>query len=127
VELGASLTEQARRNLAEFPHVHVVNANVEEWARERRDDPFGMIFAASAWHWIAPDQRYRLAAGVLRPGGHLAFWEARHVLPADADPIFRDIQPVYTEIGESRPCGGEFPTAETLPDSPGWDPGERLV
>jgi SAM-dependent methyltransferase len=116
VELGASLAEEARRNLAEFPHVHVVNANVEEWARERRDDPFGMIFAATAWHWIAPDQRYQLAAGVLRPGGHLAFWAATHVFPADSDPLFRDIQPVYAEIGDGKPGDWDSPALETLPD-----------
>lgn len=117
VELGASLAEEARRNLAGYPRVDVVTANAEEWMRERREDPFGMIFAATAWHWIAPDQRYRLAAGVLRPGGHLAFWEATHVFPADADPFFRDIQHVYDEIGESKRPDEGWPTVETLPDS----------
>jgi hypothetical protein len=29
---------------------------------------------ATAWHWIDADQRYQLAARLLKPGGHLAFW-----------------------------------------------------
>src|SRR5438445_864574 len=31
VELGAALAEIARRNLAEYPRVEVVNADFEEW------------------------------------------------------------------------------------------------
>lgn len=117
LELGPALAKEARRNLAPFPRVNVVNADAEQWAPGRRDDPFGMIFAATAWHWIAPDQRYQLAAEVLRPGGHLAFWAATHVFPADADSFFRDIQDVYDEIGESTPRAADWPTVETLPDS----------
>jgi SAM-dependent methyltransferase len=117
VELGAGLADEARRNLNEFPLVNVVNANFEEWAEERRQGPFGLMFAATAWHWIDPDKRYRLAAGVLRPGGHLAFWSATHVIPEGGDPIFREIQDVYDEIGEGMPGSAEFPTPRTLPDS----------
>ena len=115
VELSASLAAEAARNLAEFPRVHVVTANAEEWLRDRSDNPFGMIFAATAWHWLPPDQRYQLAAGVLRPGGHLAFWSAAHTFPPGSDPFFDDIQRVYEEIGESD--NPRQHTLETLPDS----------
>jgi SAM-dependent methyltransferase len=117
VELGASLAVEARRNLAGFPRVDVVNANFEEWTAERRQGAFRLIFSATAWHWIDPDQRYQLAAGLLRPGGHLAFWSALHVIPAGGDPFFAEIQDVYDEIGEGMPAGAGFDTPETLPDS----------
>jgi hypothetical protein len=56
------------------------------------------------------------AATVLRPGGHLAFWSAVHVLPVDGDPIFDEIQAVYDEIGQSIPPGTPVPRPQQLPD-----------
>jgi SAM-dependent methyltransferase len=118
VELGAALADEARRNLAEFPRVEVITANAEEWAAGNGNDgAFGLIMVATAWHWIDPDQRYHLAARLLKPGGHLAFWSAVHVLAEDGDSFFRQIQDVYDEIGEGVPPGWVFPTPATLPDS----------
>jgi SAM-dependent methyltransferase len=116
VELGASLAAQARRNLAGFDKVQVANADFESWVPEG-DPSFGLVFAATAWHWIDPAVRYRKAWSLLRPGGHLAFWEAVHVVPDDGDPFFREIQDVYDEIGEGLPPGWVFLTSHTLPDS----------
>jgi SAM-dependent methyltransferase len=115
VELGAALAAEARRNLAAFPKVTVVTADFETWEQGARDESFGLVFAATAWHWIDPSVKYRKAAALLRPGGHLAFWEAVHVIPADGDPFFAEIQDVYQEIGEGVPEGSLSPTAETLP------------
>ncbi|MGH3262178.1 MAG: class I SAM-dependent methyltransferase [Trebonia sp.] len=114
VELGAALAAEARRNLAAFDLVTVVNADFETW-QPPVDEAFGLVFAATAWHWIDPVVRYEKAASLLRPGGHLAFWEAVHVVPDDADPFFREIQEVYEEIGEGLPDGWVTSTAETLP------------
>ncbi len=124
VELGAALADKARRNLAAFSHVTVVNAGIETW-RPPAPAMFGLVFAATAWHWIDPAVRYRKAWECLKPGGHLAFWEALHVVPEGGDPFFREIQDVYDEIGEGQPAGsvfigeGEpagsvFPTPDTL-------------
>ncbi len=60
--------------------------------------------------------RYQRAWQALRPGGHLAFWDALHVLPDDGDPFFVDIQDVYDEIGEGLPHGSTFPRPGDLPD-----------
>jgi SAM-dependent methyltransferase len=114
VELGAALAAQARRNLASFERVTVVNADFETW-EPPAGEAFGLVFAATAWHWIDPAVKYRKAASLLRPGGHLAFWEAAHVIPADGDPFFGEIQGVYDEIGSGMPPGWASPTTETLP------------
>jgi SAM-dependent methyltransferase len=114
VELGAALAAQARRNLAPFERVTVINAAFETW-RPPADESFGLVFAATAWHWIDPAVKYAKAASVLRPGGHLAFWGAGHVIPADGDPFFREIQDVYDEIGSGMPGDWVPPTTETLP------------
>ena len=86
VELGAALAAEARRNLASFEAVTVVNADFEAW-QPPAGESFGLVFAATAWHWIDPAVKYRKAASLLRPGGHLAFWEAVHVIPGDGDPF----------------------------------------
>jgi len=115
VELGAALAAEARRNLAAFQRVTVVNADAERW-QPPAPAMFGLVFAATAWHWIDPVVRYRRAWELLRPGGHLAFWEAAHVIPGNGDPFFREIQAVYDEIGEGLPPGSVFATPDTLED-----------
>jgi SAM-dependent methyltransferase len=115
VELGPALADEARRNLTDFGDVTVVTANFETWTPPR-SAAFGLVFAATAWHWIDPAIRYRKAAELLRPGGHLAFWGAGHVIPRGGDPFFREIQEVYDEIGEGVPPGTVSPTPENLPD-----------
>lgn len=108
VELGTQLAAAARRNLAPFPDVHVIERRFEEWAK-----PIGLhfdlVFAATAWHWIDPSVRYVKAWEALRPAGHLAFWEAVHVFPEGGDPFFLEIQDVYDEIGEVRPAEKGWP------------------
>ena len=138
VELGGALAAEARRNLAGFGRVRVEQAEFEAWAPGRgdrgdleawtageaagtvRDDGvggFGLLFAATAWHWIDPAVKYRKAWSLLRPGGHLAFWEASHVVPeSGGDPFFAEIQDVYDEIGSGMPAGWVSPTPATLPD-----------
>jgi SAM-dependent methyltransferase len=115
VELGPALAAEARRNLAAFGDVTVVTANFETWDPPH-PEAFGLVFAATAWHWIDPAVRYRKAAELLRPGGHLAFWEAVHVVPPGGDPFFRELQEVYDEIDEGLPPGWVFPAPENLPD-----------
>jgi len=127
VELGPALAAQARRNLAPFDRVRVVNADFETWQPPPRPAPgngpagagqqtrgYALVFAATAWHWIDPAVKYRKAASLLRPGGHLAFWEAAHVVPDGGDPFFAEIQDVYDSIGCGAPDGGVFPTPGTL-------------
>ena len=116
IELGAQLADHARRNLAGYP-VDVQVGSFESW----KGDPesFALVFAATAWHWIDQDTRYRKAHELLRPGGHLAFWAAQHAFPAGFDPFFTEIQFVYDEIGER--WKGEWPPLrpEQEPDDAG--------
>jgi SAM-dependent methyltransferase len=112
IELGRDLAAEAKRNLAEFPAVEIVNAAFEDWRPPPRAS-FALVFAATAWHWIDPGARYQKAWQVLHPGGHLAFWSATHVFPAGGDRFFREIQAVYEEIGEGLPAG--IPESEKYP------------
>ena len=143
VELGAALAAEARRNLAGFERVRVDQGDFESWEPGQRTGTgagpggvesgavgesagtvrydgfagFDLLFAATAWHWIEPAVKYRKAWSLLRPGGHLAFWEATHVIPDGGDPFFEQIQDVYDEIGSGMPDGWVSPTPASLPDS----------
>jgi SAM-dependent methyltransferase len=117
LELGADLAAAARRNLAAYPAVQVVTANFETW-RPQPPATFGLVFAATAWHWIDPAAGYPQAWRLLRPGGRLAIWNQAHVFPDGGDSFFAEIQDVYDEIGEGMPSG-------TLRVRPGEVPDRR--
>ncbi len=114
IEIGAALVAAARRALADFGDVEVVQGAFETWDPPA-DGRFDLVFAATAWHWIDPALRLEQAWRLLRPGGHLAFWSATHVFPEGGDPFFAELQEVYDEIGEGseedviRPRPGELP------------------
>ena len=55
MELGAALAAVARRNLARFPAVEVVTAAFEDWPLP--EEPFDLVLAATAFHWIDPAVR----------------------------------------------------------------------
>lgn len=114
LEPGPALVARARANLAGYPDVEVVQGRFEE--RGAGVSGYDLVAAATSWHWLDPEVRYRLAARALRPGGHLAFWGATHVFPEGGDPFFAEIQDVYDEIGAGlppaqtpRPAPGELP------------------
>jgi len=115
LEIGANLAERARQNLAGVADVQIVRSAFESW-RPPAGVTYDMVFAATSWHWVDPAVRYRRAWELLRPGGHLAFWGASHVFPADGDPFFGEIQHVYDEIGEGLPAGSAFPRPGELPE-----------
>jgi SAM-dependent methyltransferase len=99
VEPGPALAARAREL-----GLDVHNARFEDF---ESDEPFDLVFAATAWHWLDPGVKYAKAHEQLRPGGHLAFWAAMHIFPPGFDPFFREIQDVYDAIGESH--GGAWP------------------
>jgi SAM-dependent methyltransferase len=115
VELGANLAAAARANLAGFD-VDVTEGRFEDW-RPPPGIRFDLVYAATAWHWIDPAAGYRGAWLALRPGGHLAFWSAFHVVPDGGDPFFAEIQEVYDEINEGLPPGWAFPRPGELATS----------
>lgn len=77
VELGPSLAEVARQNLAAAPHVNVVTADFETWPLP--PEPFDAVVSATAFHWLAPASRVSRAAAALRVGGWLATVDTHHV------------------------------------------------
>jgi SAM-dependent methyltransferase len=97
IELGGRLAAIARRNLAGYPDVQVVQADFERWEPPRSD--YDAFVAFNSFHWLDPARRYELAARLLRDGGALALVEPRHVLPQGGDPIFLEMQEDYRAVG----------------------------
>lgn len=114
LEPGPRLASVARANLRDFD-VELIEGRFEDW-HPHEGVSFDLVFAATAWHWIDPKVRYVRAWESLRPGGHLAFWDALHVFPEGGDPFFREIQDVYDEIGEGLPEGSNWPRPGELED-----------
>lgn len=115
VEPGAALVAVARRGLAGLD-VEIVPGRFEDVPAAGTVEPFDLVYAATAWHWVDPAHRYARAAEVLRPGGHLAIWGAGHVIPHGGDPFFEDLQEVYEEIGEGLPPGAVTPRPGEVDD-----------
>ncbi len=115
VEIGPALVVAARQSFTAFPEVDVVECAFEDWDPPA-GEPFDLVFAATAWHWLDPAVRYRKAWELLRSSGHLAFWSATHVFPDGGDPFFAELQEVYDEIGEGVPGGAAYPRPDELPD-----------
>ncbi len=96
VELGERLAATARRKLAAFPSVSVINAEFETWQPERRG--FDGVVAFGAFHWLAPGLRYTKTADLLREHGKLGFVSTAHVLAADGDPFFLEVEADYEAV-----------------------------
>lgn len=114
LEPGPNLAGVARTSLADFPDVDVVTTSFETW--DAGDTRFGLVFAATSWHWLDPQLRYSKAAALLEPGGSLAVWGAALAFPTGFDPLFTELHQVYEETGQ--PWEGDWPPPppEQVPD-----------
>src|SRR3954466_778216 len=68
VEPGSALADEARRNLVSFPEVEVVQSTFED-IKPSEHEPFDLVFAATAWHWLDPAVRYPRGRGRPRARG----------------------------------------------------------
>ncbi|MFP5234550.1 MAG: class I SAM-dependent methyltransferase [Acidobacteriota bacterium] len=109
LEMGANLAAVARRNLAAYPRVEVVETRFEDW---RPAEEFDLALAITSWHWLDPAVRYERAAGALRDGGVLAFTLDGQAYPPGFDPFFVEIQDAYEVVGM-----GRIPEPRPLPES----------
>jgi SAM-dependent methyltransferase len=93
VELSPELAAAASRNV---PAAEIEVGDFERWEPEEVD--FDAIAVFNAFHWLAPELRYTRTARLLRPGGALAVVFGVHVLPANGDPFFAEVQEDYDAV-----------------------------
>ena len=73
IEPGPDLAAIAREKLAAYPSVNVIGADFESFLPPAAG--YDVLLSATAFHWVAPDVRFRKARALLKPGGTLAlFW-----------------------------------------------------
>jgi len=113
VEPGAHLAAVARRNLAAFPNVEIVQTTFEEWAPARAG--FDAVVAFTAFHWIDPAVRYEKSISLLAPNGALAVVDTKHVLLPGGDDFWVEVQADYDAVVPS-PQNRPPPRPEQVPD-----------
>ncbi|MEU7532377.1 class I SAM-dependent methyltransferase [Saccharothrix sp. NPDC042600] len=114
VELSPAMAAVARRNLAPFPAVEVVVAEFETWPLPA--EPFDLVLAATAFHWLDPATRAAKAAAALRPGGTLAIVSTHHVAGGSWDEGFTaEIQACYERFDPGTPPGLRMTAADDVP------------
>jgi SAM-dependent methyltransferase len=110
IELGEQLAALARRKLAAFPNVEIVNGSFEAW--NASDARFDGVVVFHAIHWIDPDLRYAKPARLLRDEGVLAVVRSTYVMPDDADSLFwTEVQEDYDAINPGDIEGPPHPDA----------------
>ncbi|MEV8505563.1 class I SAM-dependent methyltransferase [Actinoplanes sp. NPDC051475] len=113
VELGAAMAAGARRNLARFDSVEVVTAAFENWPLP--EQPFDVVIAATAFHWIDPAVRVAKSADALRPGGILATVSTHHIA-GGTGPFFAAAQDCYERFDPATPPDLRLEEASTIPE-----------
>jgi ubiquinone/menaquinone biosynthesis C-methylase UbiE len=111
VELGADLAAVARRHLRSFPAVEVVTADFETWPLP--EEPFDLVIAATAMHWIDPEVAAARTAAALRPGGQVATVETHHVA-GGTSAYFADAQDCYQRFDPATPVPFRMPAAAEI-------------
>lgn len=82
LEPDPEMARLARRELSGHQQCHLEQTGFEVWVPNART--YRAVVSAQAWHWVAPEIRYRKAADVLTQGGSLALiWN--RVEGADGD------------------------------------------
>lgn len=69
LEPSADMAAVARAHCARYPDVEIIETEFERW---QPGEPLTACVSVQAWHWIAPEVRYRKAHDALAPGGTLA-------------------------------------------------------
>ncbi|WP_103512070.1 class I SAM-dependent methyltransferase [Streptomyces sp. SM13] len=128
VEAGPRMAAVARRNLAEAEaeaeveaevgagaaSAEVVTAEFENWPLPA--EPFDVVLAATAFHWIDPAVRVSRAADALRPGGALAVVRSQHVM-GGTEEFFVGVQRCYERFDPATPPGTRPPEADDVDNS----------
>lgn len=115
IEPSADMAQVARERTAGFPSVVIEEIEFEHWRPDRR---FGLLFCAQAWHWIAPNLRFRRAAEAVGENGVLAaFWNR---VSWESCPLRDELAQAYRsfapELGGEIGAGPMHPTAGAAED-----------
>jgi SAM-dependent methyltransferase len=94
VEPDPRMAELLRRKVAGYPGVRIEQAGFEGWERDGRT--FGLVFAATSWHWVPEGVRWDRTYEALAPGGAVAlFWNHHGVMEPEVHAELAQIDARY--------------------------------
>ncbi|MDX5578044.1 class I SAM-dependent methyltransferase, partial [Streptomyces sp. ID01-9D] len=99
---------------ARVASAEVVTAEFENWPLPA--EPFDVVLAATAFHWIDPAVRVSRAADALRPGGALAVVRGQHVR-GGTEEFFVEVQRCYERFDPATQPGTRPPEADDVDNS----------
>jgi SAM-dependent methyltransferase len=97
VELGSDLAQAAKEALKTYPNVRVLTGGFEEVQLPLTT--FDLVYAATAFHWIKPEARFKKPYDLLNENGSLAVIETVHISDEVGDEFFFASQPIYKKYG----------------------------
>jgi len=104
VELGGNLARYSREKYAEYGRFNVINKDFESVSLE--ENSYGLIYSASAFHWIPLEIGMRKVNRLLKPGGAFA-WISVQPDPSQED-VHNELQNVYEKYSRYF-SGGRMP------------------
>lgn len=120
VEPSHEMAALARRNLAGYRQVEVVESDFERW--EPGGETFGLLYSAQAWHWVDPNVRYQRARRALVAGGLLAtFWNRAAWGPSE---LRNALLAAYDAVAPGMSAQGPMHPANASPEGDENWPGE---
>jgi SAM-dependent methyltransferase len=112
VELGDALAAVTRRRLSAYPNANVVVSSFEDWPLP--SEPFHVVTAFHAWHWLDPVIALNKAAASLRPDGAIAIVGGAHVAGGDTN-FFNEMQGCYERFMPGTPRGLRLLEVDEVP------------
>ncbi len=106
VEPSQALAEQLSARLRMAQGLEVVVSTFED--AELAPSSFDLVTAATAFHWLDPEQALPKIATILRPAGWLALWWNEFGDPGRPDPFHDATEPLLRDLarGPSAGVGG---------------------
>jgi len=105
VEPNDALADVLRAELKTAQGLEVIDAAFED--ADLATSSFDLVVAATAFHWLDPDQAFPKIALALRPGGWLALWWNVFGDPDQPNPLHDATQPLLGDLSVG-PGGGTY-------------------
>ncbi|WP_406206607.1 class I SAM-dependent methyltransferase [Kitasatospora sp. NBC_01560] len=98
IEPDPRMAEVLRRNTAHCRGVRVQSGRFEDWRSDGRR--FGLLLAATSWHWVDGERRWDLAHDALAPGGTLAlFWNPHGIRDPEVQTVLAEVDRRHGLVG----------------------------